>query len=85
VTAADAPDAGVRRVVLDDCVPRTILRHLSSLDVRRVEDYGWADEDDGPLLSLTIVLRAHSNRLKDLLPLVRRDPPQSLARTFYAL
>jgi hypothetical protein len=64
-----------------------------------VEDYGWADEDDGPLLRLlepvcdvfvtvdrnlpfqqrldhrpfaTIVLRARSNRLTDLLPLVPR-------------
>jgi len=99
VTAAAPPDAGTRRVVLDNCVPRTILRHLNSLDVRRVEDYGWADEDDGPLLSFlepvcdvsvtvdrnlpfqqrldhrpfaSIVLRAHSNRLKDLLPLVPR-------------
>ena len=86
-----------RRVVLDNCVPRTLIRHLTPLAVQRVEDYGWADEDDGPLLRLlepvcdvfvtvdrnlpfqqrldhrpfaTIVLRARSNRLTDLLPLI---------------
>lgn len=88
-----------RRVVLDNCVPRTLARHLAPLNVRAVEDYGWADEDDGPLLRLlepvcdvfitvdrnlsfqqrldnrpfaTVVLRARSNRLADLLPLVPR-------------
>ena len=85
--------------MLDNCVPRTLVRHLAPLAVRRVEDFGWADEDDGPLLRLlepvcdvfitvdrnlpypqrldhrpfaTIVLRARSNRLADLLPLVRQ-------------
>lgn len=80
-------------------MPRTLIRHLTSLAVRRVEEYGWADVDDGPLLTLmeqvcdvfvtvdrnlpyqqrlgtrpfaTIVLRARSNRLADLLPLVPR-------------
>jgi len=93
------PGAQARRVVLDNCVPRSLVRHLGALNVRRVEDYGWADEDDGPLLKLlepvcdvfitvdrnlphqqrldhrpfaTIVLRAHSNRLDDLLPLLPR-------------
>ena len=96
-TGEPAPRA--RRVVLDNCVPRTLIRHLATLDVRRVEDYGWADEDDGPLLRLiepvcdvfvtvdrnlpfqqrldnrpfaTIVLRARSNRVSDLVPLVPR-------------
>jgi hypothetical protein len=93
------PDPRARRVVLDNCVPRTLIRHLTSLDVRRVEDFGWADEDDGPLLRLieplcdvfvtvdrnlpfqqrldhrpfaTVVLRARTNRVSDLLPLVPR-------------
>ncbi len=98
MTAGDSRSEA-RRVVLDNCVPRTLIRHLAPLRVRRVEDYGWADEDDGPLLRLlepvcdvfvtvdrnlpyqqrldhrpfaTIVLRARSNRLTDLLPLVPR-------------
>lgn len=93
------PIPTLRRVVLDNCVPRTLARHLGQLAVRRVEGYGWADVDDGPLLVLleqvcdvfvtvdrnlpyqqqlgtrpfaTIVLRARSNRLADLLPLVPR-------------
>ena len=45
-----AGDAAPRRVVLDNCVPRTLTRYLSGLDVRRVQDFGWEDEDDGPLL-----------------------------------
>ena len=80
-------------------MPRTLVRHLPSLAVRRVDEHGWADVDDGPLLTLlepvcdvfvtvdrnlpyqqrlairpfaTIVLRARSNRLADLLPLVPR-------------
>lgn len=45
-------DASTLRIVLDNCVPRTLVRHLDPLRVRRVEDFGWANEDDGPLLRL---------------------------------
>jgi hypothetical protein len=38
------------RVVLDSCVPRTLLRHLGIPDATTVGDLGWADLDDGPLL-----------------------------------
>lgn len=41
-----------RRVVLDNCVPRAIVRHLAPLAVRHVRDFGWDDVDDGPLLDL---------------------------------
>jgi hypothetical protein len=44
------------RVVLDNCVPRTLLRHLKIPGATTVGDLGWADLDDGPLL----------NRLEDV-------------------
>jgi hypothetical protein len=40
----------VPRVVLDNCVPRTLLRHLNLPGATTVGDLGWADLDDGPLL-----------------------------------
>ena len=38
------------RVVLDNCVPRTLLPHLGLPGATTVGDLGWADLDDGPLL-----------------------------------
>jgi hypothetical protein len=38
------------RLVLDNCVPRTLLRHLHGFDATAVRDLGWAAIDDGPLL-----------------------------------
>ena len=38
------------RVVLDNCVPRTLLRHLIGFEATAVRDHGWAAIDDGPLL-----------------------------------
>jgi hypothetical protein len=38
------------RVVLDNCVPRTLLRPLNWPGATTVGDLGWADIDDGPLL-----------------------------------
>jgi predicted nuclease of predicted toxin-antitoxin system len=40
-----------RRVVLDNCVPRTLLRFLPDCDATAVRDLGWADVDDGLLLA----------------------------------
>lgn len=40
------------RLVLDNCVPRTLLPHLVGLSVTTVGDLGWADVNDGPLLDL---------------------------------
>lgn len=38
------------RVVLDNCVPRTLLRPLEWPGALTVADLGWANVDDGPLL-----------------------------------
>ena len=40
------------RVVLDHCVPRTLLRHLLLPGATTVGVHGWAGEDDRPLLEL---------------------------------
>jgi hypothetical protein len=40
----------VPRVVLDNCVPRTLLPHLAIAEATTVGHLGWADLDDGPLL-----------------------------------
>lgn len=41
---------GVRRVLLDECVPRTLKRELSEWEVVTVREYGWASKLDGELL-----------------------------------
>ena len=85
------------RVLLDNCVPRKLARHLSGHQTDNTVKLGWADLDDGPLLDVMtglfdvlltvdksipyqqsiahrplalVVLRAKSNSLHDLLPLV---------------
>ena len=42
----------MHRVVVDNCVPRTLLPHLAIPGATTVGDLGWADVDDGPLLEL---------------------------------
>ena len=40
------------RVILDHCVPRTLLRHVTVPGATTVGAHGWAGQDDGPLLDL---------------------------------
>ena len=85
------------RVLLDECVDRRLLRHLTAHDATTVAKQGWSGITNGRLLALAekefdvlitmdrnlsfqqslpkfhialVVLRARSNRLGDLLPLV---------------
>ncbi len=85
------------RVLLDECLPRRLKRHLPGHEVRTVPEEGWAGRKNGELLRLAavgfdafvtmdkgqvhqqdirnlslavLVLRASSNRLESLLPLV---------------
>lgn len=87
------------RVLLDACVPKGLVNHLSGHEVRHAPEMGWGDLDNGDLLDamagrfdvlVTVdkgipeqqrisgrpirvaVLRAKTNRLQDLLPLVPR-------------
>ncbi len=43
--------SGVRRLPLDECIPRKLKRELSEWEVVTVREYGWASKLDGPLLS----------------------------------
>lgn len=85
------------RVLLDECVPKRLGRHLSPHDCRIPAQLGWDGIKNGRLLALAekefdvlvtmdrnlsfqqslpkfqialVVLRARSNRLGNLLPLV---------------
>ena len=85
------------RVLLDECVPKRLGRHLTSHECRIPAQMGWDGIKNGRLLALAekefdvfvtmdrnlsfqqhlpqfaiglVVLRARSNRLGDLLPLV---------------
>lgn len=40
------------RLLLDECVPRRLRRHLPSQDVRTVPEMGWAGKENGELLRL---------------------------------
>ena len=39
-----------RRVLLDECVPATLKRHLPGFDVQTVRGRGWASKLNGELL-----------------------------------
>lgn len=47
-----APPA--RRLLLDECVPRRLLRHLPGLAVSHVVDEGWAGRRNGDLLRVMV-------------------------------
>jgi predicted nuclease of predicted toxin-antitoxin system len=40
------------RVLLDECVPKTLRRHLSGHEVKTVAETGWAGVKNGELLRL---------------------------------
>jgi predicted nuclease of predicted toxin-antitoxin system len=90
----------VKKLLLDECIPRRFKDHLSGHECLTVPEAGWAGKKNGELLSLAenatfqvfisldqgieyqqnvtarnisvVLLRAKSNRLGDLLPLVSR-------------
>jgi predicted nuclease of predicted toxin-antitoxin system len=45
------------RLLLDECVPRPLLRDLSGYDVHHVVDLGWSSKRNGELLQLMIAER----------------------------
>lgn len=46
---------GPARVLLDECVPRRLLRrHLRDLDASHVLDAGWGGQRNGALLRLML-------------------------------
>ncbi|HUQ72256.1 MAG TPA: hypothetical protein VM165_22210 [Planctomycetaceae bacterium] len=40
------------RILLDECVPRPLLRELPAHDVRTIQEMGWAGRKNGELLAL---------------------------------
>src|SRR5690349_5916199 len=40
------------RVLLDECVPRPLRRHIAGHDVRTIQEMGWAGKKNGELLAL---------------------------------
>ena len=47
--------AGPGRALLDECVPRRLLRrHLQGLDISHVLDEGWGGQRNGALLRLMV-------------------------------
>lgn len=40
------------RILLDECVPRALKRHLPGHEVRTVPEAGWASKKNGELLEL---------------------------------
>ena len=40
------------RVLIDECVPRGVRRHLTGHDVRTVHEMGWSGKKDAVLLAL---------------------------------
>ena len=57
------------RLLLDECVPRPLLRDLIGHDARHVVDMGWSSKRNGELLTLMVVA-FHSRR-------ITRDRPSS--------
>ena len=45
------------RLLLDECIPRPLLRDLSSHDVHHVVDMGWSSKRNGELLQLMLAER----------------------------
>ena len=45
------------RLLLDECVPRPLLRDLTSHDAHHVVDMGWSSKRNGELLKLMVAER----------------------------
>jgi hypothetical protein len=67
------------RLLLDECIPRPLLRDLSTHDAHHVVDMGWSSKRNGELLKLmladrfdigVVVVLALTNRVKELRPLI---------------
>jgi hypothetical protein len=48
------------RLLLDECVPRPLLRDLTGHDARHVVDMGWSSKRNGELLKLMLADRCEA-------------------------
>ena len=46
------------RLLLDECVPRPLLRDLTGHDAHHVVDLGWSSKRNGELLKLMVAEQA---------------------------
>jgi hypothetical protein len=63
------------RLLLDECVPRPLLRDLNDHDVHHVVDMGWSSKRNGELLQLMV-----AERFEALLTVDRNLPFQQNLR-----
>ena len=63
------------RLLLDECVPRPLLRDLAGHDAHHVVDMGWSSKRNGELLKLML-----SDRFDALLTVDRNLPFQQNLR-----
>lgn len=59
------------RLLLDECVPRPLLRDFAGHDARHVVDMGWSSKRNGELLKLML-----GERFEALLTVLRPLLPQ---------
>jgi hypothetical protein len=64
------------RLLLDECVPRPLLRDLMGHDAHHVVDMGWSSKRNGELLKLML-----ADRFEALLTVDRNLPFQQNLRT----
>ena len=60
------------RVILDECLPRKLKHELPGHEVLTVPEAGWAGKNADRLALAVITLRAASNRIEALRPLIGR-------------
>jgi len=63
------------RLLLDECVPRPLLRDLAGLDAHHVVDMGWSSKRNGELLKLML-----ANKFEALLTVDQNLPFQQNLR-----
>ena len=65
------------RLLLDECVPRPLLRDLTNHDAHHVVDMGWSSKRNGELLKLMV-----AERFETLLTVDQSLPFQQNLRAF---
>ncbi len=73
-----ATSKSFKRVLLDHCVPRTLIREMSDYPATHVSTLGWQQYDDRPLLE-------RADKLFDVFVTVDRNIPAQQQLTRYSI